>query len=46
MLFTSVGQPCTALQFQCVDDGSCINIELRCDYGKECGDLSDEEGCE
>ncbi|XP_052074668.1 very low-density lipoprotein receptor-like [Mytilus californianus] len=43
----TTGLPCnTSHQFQCVDDGSCIDIELRCNNAKECIDLSDEYGCD
>ncbi|CAC5357992.1 LRP5_6 [Mytilus coruscus] len=42
----TTGQPCnTSHQFQCVDDGSCIDIALRCNDDRECIDLSDEIDC-
>ncbi|XP_063397428.1 uncharacterized protein LOC134681725 isoform X2 [Mytilus trossulus] len=39
------GLLCTTLQFQCVDDGSCIDIAFRCDNSLECRDFSDEVNC-
>ncbi|MGB0590435.1 MAG: LDL receptor domain-containing protein [Myxococcota bacterium] len=37
---------CTADQFTCVMSGVCISNALVCNGVKDCGDLSDEEGCE
>ena len=35
---------CTSNQFGC-DDGSCINLAVRCNDIKDCADYSDENNC-
>ncbi|XP_065593274.1 apical endosomal glycoprotein [Cyrtonyx montezumae] len=36
--------PCAAEEFLC-SDGSCVSIELACDFAKACADGSDENHC-
>ena len=36
---------CTAHEFRC-NDGSCIDIRLRCDLRPDCRDESDEKDCQ
>lgn len=33
---------CTASEFKCLNDGSCISRDWLCDGDDDCGDLSDE----
>ncbi|GAB1604843.1 atrial natriuretic peptide-converting enzyme-like isoform X2 [Argonauta hians] len=44
----SIHQPCRqdVPQFQCVQDGVCIDLSYRCDEIVQCDDFSDEIGCE
>lgn len=37
---------CSAEEFHCVTDGTCIPERWRCDGDKDCEDASDEKDCE
>ncbi|XP_042871931.1 low-density lipoprotein receptor-related protein 8-like [Penaeus japonicus] len=37
--------PCQDDEFRCVTSGVCMNIERRCNGGRDCSDGSDEENC-
>ena len=37
--------PCKDDEFQCVSNGMCISMDLRCDHDSDCIDHSDEMNC-
>jgi len=41
---TTPASKCEATEFRCAD-GSCIELELRCDGSYDCWDESDEHDC-
>ena len=44
--FVSPVRPgCRDDEFQCVDNGMCVNIAWQCDGQPDCDDGSDEKGC-
>lgn len=44
-LVFSTGTECQEGEFRCEKDGTCINLDWRCDGDTDCSDDSDERQC-